>query len=116
MGQNLKFSKGDGLLLVDLPVYQRLIARLLYLTITHPDLSYLMQALSQFMEKPTTSHLATTHKVLKYIKFAPGQGLLLSAFSNLQLTVDCDSDWASCQDTSRSITGYCVLLGQSLIS
>ncbi|XP_041024047.1 uncharacterized mitochondrial protein AtMg00240-like [Juglans microcarpa x Juglans regia] len=116
MEQNLKFSKDDGFPLADPSVYRRLIGRLLYLTITRPDLSYPVQTLSQFMEKPTTSHLAAAHKVLKYIKSAPGQGLPLSASSDLQLIAYCDFDWASCPNTRRSVTGYCVLLGHSLIS
>jgi len=68
------------------------------------------------MDKPSQSHLTAAHKVLRYIRSAPGQGLLLFASSNLELIAYCDSDWASCPDTRRSITGYCVLLGQSLIS
>jgi hypothetical protein len=116
MEKNSKLSKDAGDYLVDPSTYQRLIGRLLYLTITRPDISYLVQVLSQFIDKPSQSHLTAAHKVLRYIKSAPGQGLLLSIFSNLELITYCDYDWASCPDTLRSVTGYCVLLGQSLIS
>ena len=68
------------------------------------------------MSNPTSAHLAVAYKVLRYIKIAPGQGLLFFADSSLQLLAYCDSDWASCPDTRRSITGYCVLLGNSLVS
>ena len=52
MEQNLKLFKGDGPLLDDPTSYRRLIGRMIYLTITRPDLAYVVQHLSQFMDQP----------------------------------------------------------------
>jgi len=38
MESNLKLSHSDGVLLEDPTVYQRIVGRLLYLTITRPDI------------------------------------------------------------------------------
>jgi hypothetical protein len=112
----LALSKHDGDLIADSSSYRRLVGKMIYLTITKPDLSYAVQVLSQFMDKPRTSHLDAAHRVLRYIKQSPGQGIFLSATSNIQLHAFCDADWARCRDTRRSVTGYCILLGSSPIS
>ncbi|XP_031284415.1 uncharacterized protein LOC116143138 [Pistacia vera] len=44
------------------------------------------------------------------------QDLLLSANSPLNLYGYCDSDWASCPDTRKSTIGFCLFIGQSLVS
>lgn len=113
---NVKLNQDKGELLPDPSSYQRLIGKLLYLTVTRPDLAYFVNKLSQFVVAPRDTHLHAAHCVLKYIKGKVAQGLFYSSSSDLKLSVFSDSDWAVCPDTRRSISGFCVLIGTSLIS
>ena len=53
---------------------------------------------------------------MRYIKGTLHQGLLLSASSDLVLKGYLDSNWAGDITDRRSTTGFCVFLGDSLIS
>uniref|UniRef100_A0A3Q7GWR4 Reverse transcriptase Ty1/copia-type domain-containing protein n=1 Tax=Solanum lycopersicum TaxID=4081 RepID=A0A3Q7GWR4_SOLLC len=97
-------------LLSDIKGYQRLIGKLLYLTLTRPDIAYSVQTLSQFMQNPKRSHLEATHRVVRSIKNEPGMGILLSAEGSASLIAYCDVDWASCPNSRKSVTGYIVKL------
>uniref|UniRef100_A0A1S3ZTW4 Uncharacterized mitochondrial protein AtMg00810-like n=1 Tax=Nicotiana tabacum TaxID=4097 RepID=A0A1S3ZTW4_TOBAC len=74
-------------------VYQRLVGRLLYFTMTRPDIVFVVQVLSQFMHYPKNSHIEASLRVIRYIKEAPGLGLLMPAESSNKLIAYCDSDW-----------------------
>ena len=103
-------------LLEDPTVYRRLVGKLLYLNVIRPDIAFATKTLSQFLHQPKQSHLNAALKVVKYVKGQAGLGVLLSSKNNKQLKVCCDSDWGACLHTRRSVTGFIVKLGDSLIS
>ena len=116
MEQNLKFSLTEGEKLNDPSKYIRLIGILIYLTVTRVDIVYSVRMLSRFMHEPRKPHWEIALRVLKYIKGIPSQGLLLPSENNLRLQAYCDSDWDGCQTSRRSISGFCIFLGNSIIS
>ncbi|XP_070017835.1 uncharacterized mitochondrial protein AtMg00810-like [Nicotiana sylvestris] len=54
--------------------------------------------------------------LLRYLKRTSDFGLFFRNSSDLSLKVYCGSDWASCADNRRSATGFCVFLGDCLVS
>lgn len=68
------------------------------------------------MAAPTYSHWDSAFQVIWYLRDTTGLGLFYSVKGSNALVSYCDSNWASYPMTRRSITGYCVLFGGSLIS
>ena len=56
-------------------LYRKVVEKLIYLTITRPDITFSVHILSQFMQSPTIAHCKATKHLLRYLKTAPRQGL-----------------------------------------
>ncbi|XP_074314341.1 secreted RxLR effector protein 161-like [Silene latifolia] len=112
----IKLEPGKGTLLPHPDTYRQLVGKLIYLTISRPDIAFSVQLLSQFLQSPTSDHMQAARRVLRYLKSAPHQGVLFASTSAAQLTAYCDSDWASCPFSRRSTTRFCIMLGDSPIS
>jgi len=113
---NVKFQSDDGDLLPNPSLYRQLVGSLNYLTITRPDISFAVQQVSQFMQSPRHLHLAAVRRIIRYLLGSSNRGLFYLAGSPISLVAYSDADWAGCPDTRRSVTGWCMFLGDSLIS
>nr|XP_019071523.1 uncharacterized protein LOC109121300 [Solanum lycopersicum] len=105
------FKLDNGNVLLDPGEYQRLVGRLLYLTITMPYIAFAVQSLTQFMHAPKSSHMEAALRVVRYVKQAPGFGILMFAKPTNTLQGFCDADWGSCINSRRFITGYMIMFG-----
>lgn len=116
MDPNAKLLPGQGEPLRDPTRYRRLVGKLNYLTVTRPDISFPVSAVSQFMDSPCDSHWDAVVRILRYIKSAPGKGLLFEDRGHEQIVGYTDADWAGSPFDRRSTFGYCVLVEGNLVS
>ncbi|KAK4386771.1 Retrovirus-related Pol polyprotein from transposon RE2 [Sesamum angolense] len=84
------FWNDDGNYLEDKTKYRRLVGKLIYLTVTRPDISFAVGLVSQFMDKPRSVHWEAALRILKYIKASP--------------------------DDRKSTSGYCTYVGGNLVT
>lgn len=63
----------NDVLLVNVIEYHKLIKNLIYFTVTRPNISYIMQTLSQSIHSPRTYHMEVALRLLRYLKFSPGK-------------------------------------------
>jgi len=54
--------------------------------------------------------------VLRYLKGEPSIGILINNSPTFDLLAYCDANWGFCPHTGRSISGYVVFFGSTLIA
>ena len=102
--------------LEDAGLYCRLVGKLIYLTVTRPDIAYVVSVLSQFMQAPRAVHLDGVYRVLAYIKRALDKGLLYRRHGHLHVEAYFDAGYAGDKADHKSRGGYATYVGGNLIT
>ncbi|XP_019196304.1 PREDICTED: uncharacterized protein LOC109190284 [Ipomoea nil] len=100
MEQGVKLFAGEGEPFEDLEKYRRLVGKLNYLIITRPDIAFPEAVI----------------RIVKYLKDAPGKGILYANHGYMGVEAFFDADWAGSPSDRKSMTGYCVFVGGNLVS
>ncbi|KAL0283535.1 UNVERIFIED_CONTAM: Retrovirus-related Pol polyprotein from transposon RE2, partial [Sesamum radiatum] len=116
MDSNPDFWNDDGNYLEDKTKYRRLVGKLIYLTVTRPDISFAVGLVSQFMDKPRSVHWEAALRILKYIKTSPGKGLLFKRHRHVKIEAYSNADYAGSKDDRKSTSGYCTYVGGNLVT
>ena len=74
---NCKLGNSNDQVPVDKEQYQHLVGKLIYLSHTHPDISFVVSVVSQFMQAPYEKHMKAVNRILRYLKITPGKGSCL---------------------------------------
>ena len=88
---NCRLNSHDGKSLFDATLYRQLVGSLIYLTVTRPDISYIVHVVSQFMATPRSPHYAVVLRILRYLKDTIFDGLHFSSHSSLTLQAYSDA-------------------------
>ncbi|XP_039123420.1 uncharacterized mitochondrial protein AtMg00810-like [Dioscorea cayenensis subsp. rotundata] len=99
-----QLSSSDGEPLSDPTRYRALVGALVYLTITWPNITYVVCVLSQFVSAPRSTHYAALLQVLCYLRGTISRSLLFSATSSLELRAYCDADLGSKKQSTVALS------------
>lgn len=115
---NHRLKEDDNERLIDASRYQKLVGRLIYLSLTKLDIAYAVSVISQFMHAPTQAHIEAVYRVLKYLKGCPGKGILYQKYNHHRVAVAAftDADWVGSLTDRSSTSGYCSFVWGNLIT
>jgi hypothetical protein len=116
MSASSPLSKFDGSTIAYPSLYHSTVGSLQYLSITRPDLSFVVNKVSQFMQEPRDTHWIAVKRILRYLKFTSDHVFSIYRSSSHSLIAYLDSNWAGCPDDRRSTSAYYTFLERNLLS
>ncbi|CAN6465147.1 unnamed protein product [Victoria cruziana] len=116
---NHKMSSKEGNPFYDPTLFRSVVGMLQYLTFTRPDIVYSVNQVSQFMHAPTDAHMEEVKRILRYLKGTLNDGLVYSKddryLDGHRLMTYTDADWTGDPDERRSVSGYCIFIGNNAV-
>ncbi|OAQ61354.1 retrovirus-related pol polyprotein [Purpureocillium lilacinum] len=83
---------------------------------TRPDISFATGYVARYASNPNQKHMDAVDHIFAYLKNDPGKGIVYSGKHGLHLTGFVDSDFAGCEDSRRSTTGWVFTLAGGPVS
>lgn len=111
-----KTSSGDGQPFSDPSFYRNISSALQYLSLTRPDITYIVNQVYLHMHSPQDSHWNLVMRILRYVQGTSEHDIHLSSSPTHDLVTYSGADWVGCPDTRLSTSRCCVFLGDSLVS
>ena len=100
----------------DVP-YRQVIGSLMYLLVgSRPDLAFAIGKLSQHAESPSKFHWISDKRVLRYLKSTRYYGIAFDGNKPLASEGFSDADWAGCELSRTSTSGFLFLVAGGAVS
>ncbi|XP_013679193.1 uncharacterized mitochondrial protein AtMg00810-like [Brassica napus] len=94
----LREGEFEDTLFGDFKLFRRMVGKLIYLTITRPNICFVVNQVSQHMQAPKVHHWNMVERIIRYLREAPCQ------------------DWAGDRVDMRSTTCYYTFIGGNLVT
>ncbi|KAL4283434.1 hypothetical protein GQ457_16G021540 [Hibiscus cannabinus] len=97
--------------------YTSAIGSLMYAQVcTRPDIAYIVGVLGRYSSNPGMDHWIAAKRVMRYLRRTKDYMLTYRKSDHLEVVGYSDSDFAGCQDSRKSTSGYIYLLAGGAIS
>ena len=83
---------------------------------TRPDIAFATGYIARYASNPNQTHMNAVDRIFAYLKSDPGKAIVYSGKHGLQLRGFVDSDFAGCEDSRRSTTGWVFTLAGGPVS
>ncbi|GKE57222.1 hypothetical protein Tco_1496407 [Tanacetum coccineum] len=83
---------------------------------TRPDIAHAMSVVSQYMVHPGKEHWNAVKCIFRYLKGTCDVGLIYGSEREYLVAGYLDSNYAMDLDARRSLTGYVLTIGNSVVS
>ena len=97
--------------------YASAVGSLMYAQVcTRPDIAFVVGMLGRYMSNPGVDHWKASKRVMRNLKRTKDFMLTYRRSDSLEISGYSDSDFAGCQDSKRSTSGYVFMLAGGVIS
>ena len=101
---NCKLNFTSDKPLDDVGQFQRLVGKVIYLTITRPYITYSVSCVSQFMHAPRIGYMNVVDRILRNLKSSSGRGIQMKKNNHTNIIRYSDADWAGYPNDRRLTT------------